>query len=200
MLSSAEIKRLLTAEPEEFAKLLETEQDALNPDFAKHLDEHDPLRLKDLFDLGPITPFAGHSLGPAFKPAIQAIEAIHTLQREQLHSGHFPETAAIGGNWFDCDVDPDAIAAMQSMLGFSDPCEFVFTQGGLSTNLGNLLDTFYRPTLKDWKTGKPKSATLQPNFFLIRPLCILFFNAGYKQPNSLNCLKAAPLLTRRHSP
>ncbi|KTD46934.1 Kynureninase [Legionella rubrilucens] len=165
MLSSEEIKRLLTSNPKEFSDLLKTEENALSTEFASALDKADPLNLKVLFDLGPITPFAGHSLGPVFIPAIHAIETILKLQREQLHSGHFPDTASLGGNWFDCDIDPQSVLAMQALLGFDDPCEFVFTQAGLSTNLGNLLDTFYKPTLKDWKTGKTKICHLATEFF-----------------------------------
>ncbi|QRN03011.1 hypothetical protein GH742_03545 [Legionella sp. MW5194] len=165
MLSNTEIKQLLTSDPKAFAERLKTEENALSAEFAAELDKHDPLNLKALFDLGPITPFAGHSLGPVFVPTIHAIEAILKLQREQLHSGHFPDTASLGGNWFDCDVDPQSVLAMQALLGFDDPCEFVFTQAGLSTNLGNLLDTFYKPTLKDWKTGKTKICHLATEFF-----------------------------------
>ncbi|MCX7115175.1 MAG: hypothetical protein NTW08_04645 [Gammaproteobacteria bacterium] len=161
-----EIKRLLISDPDGFEALLQIDPGVFSLAFAEHLDANDPLHhLRDSFDLGELIPFAGHSLGPVFKPAIQAIDAIHQLQREQLHAAHFPETAEIGGNWFDCDVDPESVKAMQGMLGFVDTSEFVFTQSGLSANLGNLLDTFYRPTLKDWRNGKTKMCHLSTEFF-----------------------------------
>lgn len=165
MLSKEEIARLLTSNPNQFSEVLHNNPEALSLNFAEHLDANDPLILRDAFDLGEIVPFAGHSLGPVFKPAIDAINAIHKLQREQLHAGHFPETVDLGGNWFDCDVEPNAINAMQAMLGFSDPVEFIFTQSGLSANLGNLLETFYKPTLKDWQRGKTKICHLSTEFF-----------------------------------
>lgn len=165
MLSKEEINRILTSDPDGFEEILKNNPDAFSPDFAQHLDAHDPLVLRDLFDINELIPFAGHSLGPVFKPAIDAINAIHTLQREQLHAGHFPETVELGGNWFDCDVDPKSVDAMQAMLGFRDSSEFIFTQSGLSANLGNLLGTFYKPTLKDCQRGKLKICHLATEFF-----------------------------------
>lgn len=165
MLTKEKIAQFLTKDPEGFMQAVTANPNAFSLGFAQHLDDNDPISLRDTFAMGDITPFAGHSLGPVYKPVIGAIDAIHKLQQEQLHAGHFPETVAVGGNWFDCDVEPEAIKAVQAILGFEDASEFVFTQSGLSANLANLLDTFYKPTLKDWRSGKTKICHLSTEFF-----------------------------------
>src|SRR3990167_202137 len=165
MLTKEQIARFLTEDPDGFMQAVAANPEAFSFDFAQYLDENDPISLRDTFDIGNITPFAGHSLGPVYKPAIEAIEAVYKLQREELHAGHFPETVAVGGNWFDCDIEPEAIRAAQAILGFADPAEFIFTQSGLSANLANLLDTFYKPTRKDWESGKTKICHLSTEFF-----------------------------------
>ena len=54
---------------------------------------------------------------------------------------------------------------MQKMLGFAELSEFVFSQKGLSDNLAMLLDTFYKPLLKDWQRGQTKICHLETEFF-----------------------------------
>jgi len=161
-----ELIEAMTSNPDEFIRLISEKSDGFSQEYAAFLDSIDPLKgLYELFELKGLTPFAGHSLGPVFKPAVKEIERINELQASQLHEGHFPETREHGGNWFDCDIEEEAIKAMQAMLGFSEPCEFLYTQEGLSSNLGRLVDTFYRPTLMDWQSGKTGFCHLGKEFF-----------------------------------
>lgn len=159
------LKDLMVSDPDEFLRDITTRDEGLSLDFAKHLDEIDPLHLHDLFEIGAVTPFAGHSLGPVFKPAKDEIQRILRLQSSRLHEGHFSSSKKDGGNWFEYDVDEEALAAMQAMLGFADFSEFIYTQEGLSANLGRVLDTFYRPSAKDWQTGKVSICYLGKEFF-----------------------------------
>ncbi|CEG55724.1 kynureninase/PvdN C-terminal domain-containing protein [Legionella fallonii] len=167
MINKEELSQLVSLDAEEFMRRINEEPSRFSLEFAKHLDAQDPLKdeLKDCFELGEVTAFAGHSLGPAFRPAKEEIAKTYNLQRDKLHAGHFPETKTDGGNWFDCDIDEEALLAMQKMLGFADLSEFVFTQKGLSDNLANLLDTFYKPLLKDWQRGQTKICHLATEFF-----------------------------------
>lgn len=161
-----ELIEAMIANPDEFIRLISRDSDGFSMEYAASLDIIDPLKkLHELFEYSGLTPFAGHSLGPVFKPAVKEIERIIQLQSTQLHEGHFSETSEQGGNWFDCDIEEEAIKAMQAMLGFSDPCEFLYTQEGLSSNLGRLIDTFYRPTLTDWQSGKTGICHLGKEFF-----------------------------------
>ncbi|HHI9477160.1 TPA: aminotransferase class V-fold PLP-dependent enzyme [Legionella anisa] len=155
----------MVSNPDEFIRLISANLDIFSPKDAAYLDSIDPLKLHDLFEYGALTPFAGHSLGPVFKPAVKEIKRINKLQSTHLHEGHFSETRERGGNWFDCDIEEDAIKAMQAMLGFSEPCEFLYTQEGLSSNLGRLIDTFYRPSHTDWQSGKTGICHLGKEFF-----------------------------------
>ncbi|MGM9453209.1 kynureninase/PvdN C-terminal domain-containing protein [Legionella bozemanae] len=155
----------MISNPDEFIRLISEKLDIFSPKDAAYLDSIDPLKLHDLFEYGGLTSFAGHSLGPVFKPALKEIDRINKLQATQLHEGHFSETRKQSGNWFDCDIEEDAIKAMQAILGFSESCEFLYTQEGLSSNLGRLIDTFYRPTLTDWQSGKTQICHLGKEFF-----------------------------------
>ncbi|CAM2971014.1 Kynureninase [Legionella steigerwaltii] len=161
-----ELIEAMVSNPDEFIRLISGKSDSFSLEYATYLDSIDPLKnLHELFEFKGLTPFAGHSLGPVFKPAVKEIERINELQATQLHEGHFPGTQEQGGNWFDCDIEEEAIKAMQTMLGFSEPCEFLYTQEGLSSNLGRLVDTFYRPTLVDWQSGKTGFCHLGKEFF-----------------------------------
>ncbi len=166
MFHNQDVSQLLITNPDEFMRLLALEPEKFSLQCAEYIDSQDSLKtLRNSFDIGATIPFAGHSLGPAFLPAKAEINQIYTLQKEQLHAGHFPETEKQGGNWFDCDIEVEALKAIQDMLGFEDLTEFVFSQAGLSTNLGNLLSTFYRPTAQDWRVGRTKICHLGSEFF-----------------------------------
>lgn len=155
MFDIKDIMELLVTNPDEFMRLMSLEPLQFSLEFAEYLDANDSLMLRPFFDLGAVVPFAGHSLGPAYLPAKVEIDKIYNLQRDQLHAGHFPDTQKQSGNWFDCDIEEDAIKAMQGMLGFEEVSEFVFSQAGLSANLGNLMSTFYRPTATDGRLLSP---------------------------------------------
>ena len=160
------LHKLINTDPDAFMSALANESDPFSHDLARKLDEHDPLAdLHRKFSSGDIKPFAGHSLGPVFWPAVREYGRINKLQASKLHDGHFEKTRAISGNWFDCDIDPDAVSAMQPMLGFADTSEFIYTQEGLSANLGRLLSTFYMPSKADWESGKTGICYLSNEFF-----------------------------------
>lgn len=167
MINTEELGQLMITDAEAFMQRINEEPLRFSAQFAEYLDTQDPLKeeLNNSFDLGLITPFAGHSLGPTFRAAKKKIDETYDLQREQLHAGHFPETKDEGGNWFDCDIDEESLRAMQKMLGFAELSEFVFSQKGLSDNLAILLDTFYKPILKDWQCGRTKICHLGTEFF-----------------------------------
>ena len=157
---------LINTDPDAFISSLSSMPDGFSLEMAKLLDDKDPLAyLRKNFRFGDLTPFAGHSLGPVFEPAIEKIALITELQSLSLHEGHFSSTRAQSGNWFDYDIDPEAIEAIQPMLGFADACEFIYTQEGLSANIGRMLSTFYRPSKSDWVTGKTDICYLQTEFF-----------------------------------
>lgn len=160
------IDQLINTSPDAFIDILSKKDDGFSLEYARVLDSIDPHRdLNNLFKLGDITPFAGHSLGPVFKPGQNEIMRILELQANLLHEGHFPKTQDKSGNWFDFDINPEDIKNMQAMLGFNDPCEFVYTQTGLSDNLRLLLSTFYRPSKSDWLSGKTGICYLGKEFF-----------------------------------
>ncbi|WP_133135808.1 aminotransferase class V-fold PLP-dependent enzyme [Legionella rowbothamii] len=177
-----ELIQAMITNPDEFIRLLLENPQGFSLEYATYLDEIDPLKsTQELFSYDDLIPFAGHSLGPVFKPAVDEIERIHQLQAKQLHEGHFSETKEKSGNWFDCDIEQDAISAMQDMLGFSEPYEFLYTQEGLSTNLGRLLDTFYRPTLTDWQSGKTAICHLGKEFFSDQAIIESVLKRGIQQ-------------------
>ncbi|KTD52487.1 aminotransferase class V-fold PLP-dependent enzyme [Legionella quateirensis] len=160
------IDELINTNPDAFMKAIAQKDGGFTLEYANVLDSVDPMRdISSLFQFGSIQPFAGHSLGPVFTPAKEEIMRILDLQKRLLHEGHFPKTQDISGNWFDFDINPDAIADMQGMLGFADPCEFIYTQAGLSDNLRLLLSTFYRPSQADWKSGKTGICYLSKEFY-----------------------------------
>jgi kynureninase len=177
-----ELIQAMLTDPDEFIRLLSENPQGFSLEYTTYLDEIDPLKsTQELFSYADLIPFAGHSLGPVFKPAIDEIERIHQLQAKQLHEGHFSETKEESGNWFDCDIEQDAISAMQDMLGFSEPYEFLYTQEGLSANLGRLLDTFYRPTLTDWQSGKTAICHLGKEFFSDQAIIDSVLKRGIQQ-------------------
>jgi|GEM_PF-946177 len=156
----------INSNPDQFMRFLNNTPNGFSNSAAATLDKMDPLGyLPYKFRYGRVTPFAGHSLGPVFVPTHEEIKRITDLQANRLHDGHFAETAAQSGNWFDCDIADRDIAAAQAMLGFAEPCEFIYTQEGLSANLGRLLDTFYSPSLEDWNSGKTRICHLGKEFY-----------------------------------
>ena len=160
------IDKLINTNPDAFIDALTQRDDGFSLEYADVLDSIDPKRdLSTLFQYGDIKPFAGHSLGPVFKPAKKAIMRILELQANLLHEGHFPRTQDESGNWFDFDINPDAIKDMQAMLGFADPEEFIYTQAGLSDNLRLILSTFYRPSKATWLSGKTGICYLGKEFY-----------------------------------
>ncbi|MFJ1268256.1 hypothetical protein ACD661_06785 [Legionella lytica] len=181
-----ELIQALTTNPDEFIRILSENPQGFSLEYAAYLDEIDPLKsTHELFAYDDLIPFAGHSLGPVFKPAVAELERINQLQAMQLHEGHFSETKDASGNWFDCDIEQDAISAMQAMLGFSEPYEFLFTQEGLSANLGRLLDTFYRPTLTDWQSGRTAICHLGKEFFSDQAIIESVLKRGVQQAKNL---------------
>ncbi|MDT0817449.1 hypothetical protein RNS16_12940, partial [Staphylococcus pseudintermedius] len=70
----------MVSNPDEFIRLISANLDIFSPKDAAYLDSIDPLKLHDLFEYGALTPFAGHSLGPVFKPAVKEIKRINKLQ------------------------------------------------------------------------------------------------------------------------
>lgn len=142
--------------PTEFMRLISEIDPALvfSPQFAADLDTIEILPLKHLFETGSIRPMAGHSLGPTFIRTRKRINDVLDLQTAKLHEGHFPATRDEGGDWYRCDREPQAIAALRSMLGNFDEGEVVFSHKGLSDLLGEVITTFYEPDLEDWEQGK----------------------------------------------
>jgi kynureninase len=154
--------------PDKFMQLLLSQPEWFSLSSAKKLDEIDPLNYTShLFNIGELIPFAGHSLGPVFQPVLNKIQETADLQKK-LHEGHFSETHPEGkenGNWFDCERQSASLAAAKKILGFEDDSEFIFTASGLSQNLAMLMDTFYRPSKKDWEHGKTHIVMLDAEFF-----------------------------------
>lgn len=174
------VEELINTNPDAFMEALDKMNSGFSLEYAYELDAKDPQNyLKHCFNTGlryktsrhlsyrlrHIIPFAGHSLGPHFDSTDYELRRIHRLQSERLHEGHFPKTKAQGGNWFDYDIEPEAIKNAQAILGFADPCEFIYTQAGLSDNLRLLLSTFYRPSLADWHSQKAGICFLGKEFF-----------------------------------
>jgi len=162
---------LLISDPDKFMESLKTESKEydLSMATAKKIDSEDPLSCTaDLFVIKKgLIPFAGHSLGPSFKPVLEKIISTVKLH-EELHAGHFPESHPEGnqsGHYFDCDLYAPALKGAQQILGFKEMREFIFTASGLSQNLGMLLDTFLAPKEIDWVSGKTKIMLLESEFF-----------------------------------
>lgn len=163
--AEAKLAQALISDPNDFMARIAMHPDWLSAEKAKYYDSIDPLNTtKNLFDLGEITPFAGHSLGPVLKSVIHRINDIYNLLRDGLHAGHFPDSGP-AGNWFDCDIDPQSIEIAKKIFGFANNEEFVFTAAGLTTNLALLADTFYRPTALDWQGHKTNIALLATEFY-----------------------------------
>ncbi len=158
----------LTTNPSEFTKQLKSNPDALSFAMAQALDLFDPFKdHREMFDIGELTPLAGHSLGPPMKKVLQNVKGIHDLQANGLHAGHFKDTHPDGANnahWYECDRDVKALAAMKALLGVTNPQEFNFTVTGLSQNLGMLVDNFYSPGKDDWDSGRTKIVILGNEF------------------------------------
>lgn len=163
------LEDLLITNPTQFMLELAAQPDFLSSEMARRLDIIDPLAYtSSMFDIRKLIPLAGHSLGPLFEPALEAIRATHELQKEKLHAGHFAHSHPDGrqsGNWFECDRHRPALEAAREVLGFAEWHEFNFTAAGLSENLGTIMDTLFRLTKKDWEQGKTKIAMLKTEFF-----------------------------------
>ncbi|MBA2649513.1 MAG: aminotransferase class V-fold PLP-dependent enzyme [Legionella sp.] len=160
------LKARIDNNPTEFMHLLSQipERQIFSAQFAAYLDAIETLPLQHLFEIGSITPMAGHSLGPHFIPTRKKINEVLDLQKAKLHEGHFPETRQEGGDWYRCDRDPQSIAAMRSMLGNFEEGEVVFSHKGLSDLLGEVIPTFYEPCLEDWLRGKTSICFLGKEF------------------------------------
>jgi kynureninase len=167
--TSSRLSHYLVNNPTKFMSMLMKNPDWFSKETAKALDELDPLNYTShFFNIGEIVPFAGHSLGPVFQPAVDNILQEFTLQQQRLHEGHFENTYSEGkvkGAWFDRDRHPASLAAMKALWGFSDDREFTFSANGLSQNFALLADTFYRPGYKGWQHGKTKIVMLDTEFF-----------------------------------
>ncbi len=178
--------------PDKFIPLLMQEPDWFSLETAKKIDADDPLHYtKNLFNIGELIPFAGHSLGPVFQPVISQIQEIVDLQL-QLHEGHFSDSHPDGkdsGNWFDCDRHIPSLAAAKNMLGFEDDCEFVFTASGLSQNLAMLMETFFRPTKKDWENGKTKIVMLDTEFFSDQAVAVSVMKRAIQNAENFGCFE-----------
>jgi len=151
-----------------FMKMLQQNPEWNSLETAKCLDSIDPLGFtQSQFEITNVIPFAGHSLGPLFKPARDKINAILAFQ-QKLHEGHFADTHPEGkesGHWFECDRHQPSLAAAKNLLGFKNDNEFIFESGGLSKNLGMLIQNFYRPLKRDKRKGKTKILMLETEFF-----------------------------------
>lgn len=165
-LEKALIKARRENAPDKFMQLLSQipKLEVFSAQFVANLDAIETLPMKHLFEIGSITPMAGHSLGPIFKPARERISKVFDLQKDKLHEGHFLDTREEGGDWYRCDREPKAIAAMRSMLGDFEEGEVVFSHKGLSDLLGEVIPTFYQPCLEDWAGAKTSICFLGKEF------------------------------------
>ncbi len=166
--SELSLGQLIISDPNKFMRVLLARTDWNSLETARQLDTIDPLNFtSELFNIGELVPFAGHSLGPVFQPVVDNIEKTAELQ-VKLHEGHFPASHPEGqanGHWFDCDRHKPSLDAVQQLIGFADDREFIFTSSGLSQNFGMLMDTFFRPGKNDWDNGKTKIVMLDTEFF-----------------------------------
>lgn len=194
LFSSTEIKvsmdQLLLTNPDRFIQELMKKPGWFSLETAKKLDEVDPLNYTSaMFNIGGLIPFAGHSLGPVFQPALNKIQETAELQ-VKLHEGHFPNSHPDGkesGHWFDCDRHKPSLEAAKKMLGFEDESEFIFTASGLSQNLGMLMDTFFRPTKKDWDRGKTKIVMLDTEFFSDQAEAVSVLERAIQTADNFDC-------------
>jgi kynureninase len=165
---SSSLGELLVSNPDKFITELYRQDEPLSLTMAQKLDQLDPLKeTAAQFDIGSLIPFAGHSLGPLFKPVQDEINKTLELQKK-LHAGHFSQSHPDGNrsaHWFDCDRETTSLMAAQQLLGFKELNEFNFTTNGLSDNLATLMDNFYKPGKKDWQNGRTKIAILAKEFF-----------------------------------
>lgn len=184
------LDQLLLTNPDKFMQKLMSKSDWFSLETAKVLDEIDPLSFTaKMFNVGELIPFAGHSLGPVFQPSLEKIEQAAKLQ-VKLHEGHFPSSHPDGnesGNWFDCDRHKPSLAAAKNVLGFEDESEFTFTASGLSQNLGMLMDTFFRPTKRDWDKGKTKIIMLDTEFFSDQAEAVSVLKRAIQNANNFDC-------------
>jgi kynureninase len=90
------LSRLLISDPDQFMIELGKKSDPLSLAVAEALDKEDPLSYTSaLFQIDKLIPFAGHSLGPIFKPVIEEIAKTTELQK-QLHAAHFSDSHPLG--------------------------------------------------------------------------------------------------------
>lgn len=167
------LRQLLLTNPDQFMKMVSQKDNYYSQELAAELDNLDPLNYTArYFDIDGLIPMAGHSLGPAFKPTFEKIQATIMLQKK-LHAGHFKNSHPEGkenGHWFDCDRHEPSLRAAQEILGFKELHEFNFTASGLSENLGMLMETFFRPTGHDWSINRTKIMMLETEFFSDRAI------------------------------
>ncbi len=186
------LSQLLISDPDKFMRVLMSRPDWASQETAKQLDAIDPLSFtSELFNVGELVPFAGHSLGPVFQPAVDEIEKTAKLQIK-LHEGHFPSSHPQGknsGHWFDCDRHKPSIDAAQQLLGFADDREFIFTSSGLSQNFGMLMDTFYRPGKIGWNSGKTKIVMLDTEFFSDQAEAVSVVNRAIQTAVGFECFE-----------
>lgn len=166
-------RTLLTSHPDVFMSTLKEDKNPLSESTALELDRQDPLSYtRDWFNIGEskLTAFAGHSLGHGFIPAHQAMAKIHKLQSDQLHEAHFTGND-VGSNFFECNIQKEALASAQKFLGFAHLDEFIYSPKGLSDLLSEVVHLFYNPvTLENWQQGKTKIAMLKTEFISDRSI------------------------------
>lgn len=179
--------------PDQFIQQLVKQPEWFTLETAKALDAMDPLGYTSkMFNIGELIPFAGHSLGPIFQPALDKIQEIANLQIK-LHAGHFSSSHPEGsenGHWFDCDKHKPSLEAAKEILGFADEREFIFTASGLSQNLAMLMDTFYRPGKQDWENGKTKIVMLDTEFFSDQAVAVSVLKRAIQDANTFGCFDA----------
>jgi kynureninase len=188
--AKASLDQSLITNPNQFMQQLMKQSEWFSLETAKKLDALDPLSYTSkMFNIGTLIPFAGHSLGPVFQPALDKIQETANLQIK-LHEGHFPNSHPEGdksGHWFDCDKHKPSLEAAKKVLGFEDDREFIFTASGLSQNLAMLMDTFYRPGKKDWETGKTKIVMLDTEFFSDQAVAASVLKRSIQTANMFGC-------------
>lgn len=186
------LSRLLITDPDRFISELQKKPDYLSFEVAEQLDRDDPLgHTSEMFQIDKLLPFAGHSLGPVFKPVVEKIAILTELQKK-LHASHFPASHPEGkesGHWFDCDRHLPSLEGAQQLLGFKEMDEFCFFASGLSTNLGMLIDTFFYPTRIDWQSGKSKIVMLETEFFSDQAVASSVMKRAIKREDKNNCFK-----------
>lgn len=188
--AAASMEQLLLTNPDRFMRELMAQPEWFSLETARQLDAMDPLSYTStMFNIGKLIPFAGHSLGPVFQPALDKIQETAALQ-VKLHEGHFPNSHPDGkesGHWFDCDRHKPSLEAAKKLLGFEDDCEFIFTASGLSQNLGMLMDTFFRPGRRDWDVGRTKIVMLETEFFSDQAEAVSVIKRAIKTADAFEC-------------